>query len=88
MPRFAKLIELDGEEQVLLTLNENDDNDDYFNVVVRTDFNGFKAELALTYDSEENAINRIASFSQKDAVNFRSKIGNSFSSAEEFPVED
>ena len=73
MAKFAKLIELDNDEQVLLTVNYNDE-DDNFEVFIRTDFEGCAAQIKLGFDSEEKANKVIETYSQEQAVKFRSKM--------------
>lgn len=73
MGKFAKLIELDNEEQVLLTVNYNDD-DDKFEVFIRTDLEGCVAQIKLGFDSEEKANKVIQTYSQEQAVKFRSEM--------------
>jgi len=72
MAKFAKLIELDN-EQVLLTVNYNDDDDNY-EVAIRTDLEGCVAQIKLGFDSEENANKVIETYSQEQAVKFRSEM--------------
>lgn len=73
MAKFAKLIELDNDEQVLLTVNYNDD-DDNFKVFIRTDLEGCVAQIKLGFDSEEKANKVLETYSQEQAVKFRSKM--------------
>ena len=73
MAKFAKLIELDNDEQVLLTVNYNDDDDNY-EVAIRTDLEGCVVQIKLGFDSEEKANKVIETYSQEQAVKFRSKM--------------
>lgn len=73
MAKFAKLIELDNDEQVLLTVNHNDDEDNY-EVFIRTDFEGWVAQIKLGFDTKEKAIKVLETYSQEEALKFRSKI--------------
>lgn len=73
MAKFAKLIELDNDEQVLLTVNYNDD-DDNFQVFIRTDFEGCVAQIKLGFDSEEKANKVLETYSQEQAVKFRAEM--------------
>ena len=73
MAKFAKLIELDNDEQVLLTVNYNDD-DDNFEVSIRTDLDCCAAQIKLGFDSEEKANNLLETYSQEQAVKFRSEM--------------
>lgn len=73
MAKFAKLIELDNDEQVLLTVNYNDD-DDNFEVFIRTDLEGCVAQIKLGFDSEEKANKVLETYSQEQAVKFRTEM--------------
>lgn len=73
MAKFAKLIELDNDEQVLLTVNYNDDNDN-FEVFIRTDLEVCVAQKKLCFDSEEKANKLLETYSQEQAVNFRTEM--------------
>ena len=73
MAKFAKLIELENDEQVLLTVNYNDD-DDNFEVFIRTDLNGCVAQIKLGFDSEEKANKVLETYSKEQAVKFRSEM--------------
>lgn len=73
MAKFAKLIELDNDEQVLLTVNYNDD-DDNLEVFIRTDLEGCVAQIKLGFDSEETANKVLETYSQEQAVKFRSEM--------------
>jgi hypothetical protein len=73
MAKFAKLIELDNEEQVLLTVNQNEDDDNY-EVTIRTDLEDCIAQIKLGFDSKEKANKVLETYSQEQAVEFRSKM--------------
>lgn len=73
MAKFAKLIELENDEQVLLTVSHNEDNDNY-EVFITTDFEECVAEIKLGFDSKEKAIKVLETYSQEEAVKFRSEI--------------
>lgn len=70
MPKFAKLFELEGDEQVLVT-NRYNQADDVFEVQIRTDSEDIVAQIALTFEEEDKAIRYFESFSLTHAVNFR-----------------
>lgn len=78
MAKFAKLIELDNDEQVLLTVNYNND-DDNFEVFIRTDLEGCVAQIKLGFDSEEKANKVLETYSLEEAIKFRSEIVAMFS---------
>jgi hypothetical protein len=73
MGKFAKLIELDFDEQVLLTVNYNDDEDKY-EVAIRTDLEGCVAQIKLGFDNEGKAMNVINTYTQKQAFKFRNEM--------------
>ena len=73
MAKFAKLIELDNDEQVLLTVNYNDE-DDNFEVFIRTDLEACVAQIKLGFDNEEKANKVLETYSQEQAVKFRSEM--------------
>lgn len=71
MKKFAKLIDLENDEQVLITINYNQESDEY-EVIRRTDFIGFTVEIKSIHPSEKDAINALENYSIKQAVVFRS----------------
>jgi hypothetical protein len=70
MSKFAKLIELENDEQVLLTVNYND-SDDTHEVFIRTDLEGCTTQIKLAFDDEEDAIKMLNSYSNEDAIKHR-----------------
>lgn len=77
MAKFAKLVELKNNEQVLLTVNYNDEEDNY-EVAIRTDFEGCVAQIKLGFDSEEKAVNVIETYTAEQALKFRSEMEGMF----------
>ena len=73
MSRFAKLIELDNDEQVLLTLNYNDE-DDNFEIEIRTDLEGVTASIKLGYDEEFKALETLQKYEKEDAEKYRQQM--------------
>lgn len=73
MSKFAKLIELEDGEQVLLTLNYNDEDDNY-EVEVRTDLEGVTASIKLGFNKEDKALNVLGKYSKKDALKYRNQM--------------
>lgn len=73
MIKFAKLIELENNEQVLLTLNYNDE-DDNFEVEVRTDLEGVTASIKLGFDEEEKALLMLEKYTEESAVKYRNEM--------------
>lgn len=77
MAKFAKLIELGNEEQVLLTNIYNSDNDMY-EVHVRTDLETCVAQIKFSYVSEDEASKMLNNYSLKQANEFRSEMEKMF----------
>ena len=73
MSKFAKLIELKNNEQVLLTLNHDDENDS-FKVEVRTDLEGLTASINLEFDDEEKALNMLEKYTKESAIKYRNEM--------------
>jgi hypothetical protein len=73
MSKFAKLIELEDGEQVLLTLNYNDEDDNY-EVKVRTDLNGATASIKLGFNEEDKALELLEKYTKKDATKYREQM--------------
>lgn len=73
MPKFAKLIDLENGEQVLLTLNYNSEDDNY-EIVLRTDLDVGVAEIKLGFDSEEKAKDVLEAYSLYKATKFRAQM--------------
>lgn len=73
MAKFAKIIELENENQVLLTV-DYDDEDDTFKVRIRTDLDGCVAQISLGFDTEEKASNLLNIYSKEKAISFRSEM--------------
>lgn len=73
MSRFAKLIELENDEQVLLTLNYNDEDDNY-EVEIRTDLEGVTASIKLGYDEEFKALETLKKYEKEDAEKYRQQM--------------
>ncbi len=77
MSKFAKIIEIE-EEQVLLTVNYNDEHDIY-EVAKRTDFKGIAAKIEIGFGNKEEAVEYIKDFTYEEAVKFRSEMIRIFS---------
>ena len=73
MPKFAKLIELKEEEQVLLTIDFSDE-DDVYEVSIRTDVNGMSASAKLGFKEEQKAKDMMKSYAPEDAKKFREQM--------------
>ncbi|WP_435138868.1 hypothetical protein [Formosa sp. A9] len=70
MKKFAKLIDLENNEQVLLTIDYNDE-DEMYEVETRTDFKGVAVSIKSGFYKEQDAIARLETFSVDDAKRFR-----------------
>ena len=73
MAKFAKIIELDNEEQVLLTLNYNAE-DDCHEIEQRTNYLGMVMKMALVFKTREKAEEVLKIYSKVDALNFISSL--------------
>lgn len=75
--KFAKLFDLENDEQVLLTSNYNEHDDEY-EIEVRTDFEGVSAEVKMSFKSEERAQKAMDTYKQENAIAFRSQMSAMF----------
>jgi hypothetical protein len=73
MGKFAKLIELDFDEQVLLTVGYNDEDDKY-ELAIRTDVEGVTAQIKAGFKDEETALKAMNSYNQDNAFKFRNEM--------------
>jgi hypothetical protein len=73
MARFAKIIELDNDEQVLLTVDYNDEDDNY-EVNIRTDLKGVSASIKLGFKEESKASSMLEKYKKTDATEFRKRM--------------
>ena len=71
--KFAKLFDLQDKEQVLLTVNYDDDDDNY-KLNITTDFGNARAEMKLGFSEEERALNAMDKYKIEDAEKFRSSM--------------
>lgn len=71
--KFAKLIELENNEQVLLTTDYNDDTEKH-EVKITTDLETCRASIKLSFDKEESVIEILEKYSLKEAGLFRSEM--------------
>jgi hypothetical protein len=78
MGKFAKIIELAFDEQVLLTVNY-DDVDDNYELVMRTDVEGVNISLKLVFKDEDSALNAMDSYNSINAYKFRNEVVVKFS---------
>jgi hypothetical protein len=80
--KFAKLFDLEDGEQVLVTVDYND-NEDRYELVFRTDFDGVVAQMSLGFKDEEKAVKALEKCELKRAVDFRAIITKHFVSESE-----
>lgn len=73
MAKFAKLFELENNEQVLLTVNYNDEEDVY-DVCVQTDVEGVNIKINLSFKDKERAMEMMDSYSLEKAKYFRDDV--------------
>lgn len=66
MSKFAKIIELDNNQQVLITLN----CDDSYEIEQRTNYLGMTMKMSLGFESQERAEEVLDIYSKKDAIAF------------------
>lgn len=75
--KFAKLFETIDGGQVLLTVNENEE-DDNWGLEMRTDFEGGVPKMTLSFKSEEDAKGAMDKYSQASAEKFRKEMSEYF----------
>jgi hypothetical protein len=73
MAKFAKLIELDNQEQVLIYLFYNDD-DEVYEMHIRTDFEDLVAQSKMTFKNQEAAIKALEGYSHEKALKYRTEL--------------
>jgi hypothetical protein len=74
MAKFAKLFDLEDDEQVLLTL-DYDEEEDMHRVTIQTDFDGCEAKIRLAFNTLDKAISALNSYTKDKAIDFRTEIG-------------
>ena len=75
MARFARIIELENNEQVLLNLEYGEEN---YDVRISTNFHGegITSSVCVGFDAYEDAVNLINNFPIEDAYEFRISMVN------------
>lgn len=71
--KFAKLIELENDEQVLLITDYNDD-DEKHEVKIITDLDTCRASIKLSFESEEVVKEILEKYSEEKAILFRKEM--------------
>ena len=69
MAKFARTFELSNDQQVLLTLNYNDEDDNY-EIEQRTDYLGMVMKIKLGFDTQERAEEVLDVYTIEDANSF------------------
>ena len=75
--KFAKLFDLDNDEQVLLTCDYND-GDDKYELSIRTDFEAGVGQIKLGFAEEEKALETMEKYEMTDAVKYRKSMSAYF----------
>lgn len=75
MAKFARTFELENDQQVLLTLNYNDEDDNY-EIEQRTDYLSMVMKIKLGFDTLERAEEVLQIYTKQDAENFIKQIKN------------
>ncbi len=75
--KFAKLFDLEDGEQVLLTV-EYDDEKDQYELVFKTDFDGATASMKLGYKEESMALESMEKVELERAQELRSSMSKHF----------
>lgn len=70
MPKFARIIELENEEQVVITV-EYDSVEDCFKTVIMTDTEDCTAKMKHGFSTREGAMNLLNSYSIEQARDLR-----------------
>ena len=77
MGKFAKIIELDDKEQVLLTVNY-EPIEQCYELHIRTDFTDVSGKLKLGFNTEAQAIAVMEKYDVENAKIHRLKMKNTF----------
>ena len=70
MKQFAKIFELENQEQVLVLRDYHAQIDEYY-LIVRTDIAGISFETKFVFDEEAKQIAAFKKFSKNDAITIR-----------------
>lgn len=73
MAKFAKLIELDNDEQVLLTVDLNDETE-IFELTVRTEIDGMTLSIVPDFPKKKQAIDAMNAYTKQNAESFRKQL--------------
>jgi len=70
MKQFAKIFELENQEQVLVLRDYNTTIDEYY-LIIRSDIAGIAFETKMYFDEEAKQISAFKKFSKNDAIAMR-----------------
>ena len=73
MSKFAKIIELEDDNQVLLTYSYNDEEDSD-ELQIRTDVKGTIAKITLGFSSEAKVLRAMENYNLSRAIDFRNQM--------------
>lgn len=73
MAKFAKLFELPNNEQVLVIIEYNNDNEK-FEVILKTDFWSYVAEMKHGFIDKDPAIKMFENYTMENAIDFRNNL--------------
>lgn len=71
MGKFARIIELENDEQVLLTVDYEHGSDEY-ELVIRTDFGYCFTQMAMGFKEKEQAEKMLLDYTPEKAAKYRS----------------
>ena len=74
MPKFAKLIELENDEQVLLTVQEDNDLEGGYTLSIKSEFEACIVEMVLGFTTKEAALTHLNAYTTVDAVKMRKRM--------------
>ncbi|MDM1502280.1 hypothetical protein HX071_08685 [Myroides marinus] len=69
MAKFARIIDIDEENQVLLMYSYNT-NEEKHETHIITDMDNMQLKITLTFNTEEDALNVVNTYSHEQAVKF------------------
>lgn len=71
--KFARILELENDEQVLLVTDYNDETDKY-EIKIITDLEYCRAQIKLSFENEQNVNEILENYSLEKAKLFRSEM--------------
>lgn len=85
--KFARLFELENDEQVLLTVMYDTDNETHI-LTITSIFGGVSGEMKIEFNEKEDAITVMNDYTLDNAISFREKIGELITTSENNDVDD